>query len=55
MSIGVPVQYVVVAGDIVTGQVTVRLRYAMSSATNRTLFADTNGPLQVQLTNYGPN
>lgn len=36
---GIPIHYTIQAGDISGGNVTVRLRYATSSATNRTLFA----------------
>lgn len=50
---GVP--YTVVAGDIVDGRVTVRLRYVTATATNRTMNADgTNWPAFFMLQNIGP-
>lgn len=54
MTLSGPAWYTVVAGDIVSGQVTTRLRYATFSATNRTLYRNANNPLAVMLHNLGP-
>jgi hypothetical protein len=43
--VGGPVQYVVQAGDISGGNVTLRLRYKTTSATNRTFYAGGGGDL----------
>lgn len=42
-----------VSGDISSGTVTLRLRYAKTNVTARTLFAQTNIPLKVWAKNYG--
>lgn len=54
LGVGGEYPYTVVAGDIVNGVVTVRLRYATNIATNKTLFADTNHPLAFWAKNLGP-
>lgn len=47
--------YTVVAGDLPTGNVvTVRLRYAMASATARTIYASATYPLVFFVENIGP-
>lgn len=46
--------YTVVSGDIVSGAVTLRLRYATSTATNRSLNASTAIPLDFTVENLGP-
>ncbi len=43
-----------VTADIVTGQVTIQFRYKTASASNRTLKADSNNPLEVWAKNHGP-
>jgi hypothetical protein len=52
--IGPPVMLVVVAGDISSGKVTVRLRYRTGSASAKTVQASTTTPLQVWMENIGP-
>ena len=42
------------AGDISSGTVKMRMRYAMSSATSRTLYADTGHPFEIWARNLGP-
>ena len=46
--------YTLVAGDISTGTVTLRFRYSMAAATNRTIFADSTRPMQLWSRNHGP-
>lgn len=46
--------YTVVAGDLVSGAITFRLRYATYTATNRTLLASASHPLDVWVMNLGP-
>jgi len=46
--------YTLVAGDISAGTVTIRIRYAMNTATNRTIFAGASSPLQFWARNHGP-
>lgn len=53
-SSGTAPPYTVVSGDITAGTVTLRLRYATASATNRTMNADTTAPLDVWAMNLGP-
>jgi hypothetical protein len=43
-----------VSGDISSGQVTLQFRYKTASASNRTLKADSNNPLEVWAKNHGP-
>ena len=45
--------YAVQAGDISGGTVTLRLRFRTSSASNKTLFATSDIPLHLFVTNYG--
>lgn len=51
---GLSMPYTVVSGDLSSGSVTLRLRYATSTATNKTLRAQTNNPLDVWAWNTGP-
>lgn len=46
--------YTVVSGDLSGGTVTCRLLYKTSTATNRTLYADTDTPLLFAVKNLGP-
>lgn len=46
--------YTLVSGDISSGTVTLRLRYATSAATNKTVSATTATPLDVWARNLGP-
>lgn len=46
--------YTVQAGDLSSGIVTVTLRYRTATATNKTLRANANHPLQASLWNIGP-
>jgi len=46
--------YTAVAGDISSSTVTLRLRYAMPGATNRTLFASSGNPFMWWARNHGP-
>lgn len=48
-----PVPYTVQAGDIVSGQVTVRF-YARSTGASRVISANANYPVRLTLYNYGP-
>jgi hypothetical protein len=48
---GTMVQYVVQAGDVSGGNVTLRLRYRTSSATNKTLYASSDLPFQWSVAN----
>jgi hypothetical protein len=48
------VMYTLLAGDVSAGTVTLRPRYRTSTATNRTLNAATNQPLQFWAKNLGP-
>lgn len=50
-TVGPPIPYTVVAGDVVSGVVTVRFRYATGAASNRTLRATSSQPLAVFLQN----
>jgi hypothetical protein len=50
-NIGTSVQYVVQAGDISGGNVVLRLRYKSASATNRTVWANTNAPVHFSVKN----
>lgn len=52
-SVGAPALYTVVSGDIVSGGVTVRLRYATATASNKTLYASTNNPFEWFVMNLG--
>ncbi len=52
--VGGSAMYALVAGDIVTGTVTLRLRYRQSSAVNRTLNATAVYPLHFSARNLGP-
>lgn len=52
--LGVPVELVLVTGDISSGKVTVRLRYRTSTAANKVVQASTTRPLQVWMENIGP-
>lgn len=52
--LGSPYIYTVVAGDLSSGIITVRLRYATGTAANRTLRANANQPLQFWAKNLGP-
>lgn len=51
---GVTPPYTVVAGDLVDGSVTLRLRYATDAATNKVLFGSVQVPLDVWAMNLGP-
>ena len=46
--------YKLVAGDISSNTVTLRIRYAMAAATNRTLQANAGEPVQFWARNHGP-
>lgn len=46
--------YTVVAGDLTANSVTLRLRYATSTATAKTLYANTIQPFDVWAINLGP-
>lgn len=46
--------YTVVSGDLADGSITLRLRYATSTATNKTLNASATRPLDVWAMNLGP-
>lgn len=46
--------YTVQSADVVSGAVTVRLRYQTNVATNQTLRANTNAPLHWSVRNLGP-
>jgi len=46
--------YKLVAGDIVSNAVTLRLLYAMGAATNKTLYAGTQIPFDIWARNHGP-
>lgn len=48
------IPYTVVSGDVSSGIVTVRFRYAQGAATNRTLRAGATSPLVVWARNIGP-
>jgi hypothetical protein len=52
-SIGGAARYVVQAGDISGGTVTLRLRYTTFSASNKTLSGSTSSPLTFKATNLG--
>lgn len=52
-SVGGTAAYVVQAGDISGGNVVLRLMYKTSTATNRTLFANANLPLNFHAVNVG--
>ncbi len=53
--LGAPVHYTVVAGDLVSGLVTLRLRYATSAATNKTFYASgTTHIAEFCVSNRGP-
>jgi hypothetical protein len=54
-AVGGMVFYTVVSGDISSGNVTLRLRYLTSSATNKTIFAGGGGNLSIHqgVVNYG--
>ena len=43
-----------VAGDISSGTVLMRLRYATAAAVNRSIFASSVNPLEVWARNHGP-
>lgn len=52
---GGPAHYVVVSGDLTSGLVTLRLRYATNTATNKTIFADgTSHIIEFCVKNLGP-
>lgn len=51
---GMAPPYTVVAGDISSGSVTLRLRYATASAANRTMNGASTAPLDVWAMNLGP-
>jgi hypothetical protein len=53
-AVGCSVLYTVVAGDLSSGTVTFRLRYATQSGSSRTLYAQTNNPLAWYAKNLGP-
>ncbi len=54
-NLGVPIHYTVVTGDLSSGLVTLRLRYATLTATNRTFHADgTNYTAEFCVKNLGP-
>ena len=46
--------YVLQSGDVSGGNVTLRVQYAMNTATNRTLFGTTANPFQWYARNHGP-
>lgn len=46
--------YTLVSGDISSGTVTLRLRYRTGSASDKTLFATADNPLQFRAKNLGP-
>lgn len=46
--------YKLVSGDISSGTVTLRLRYAMGAATNRQILATTANPFHIWARNHGP-
>jgi len=52
--VGAPIHYTAVAGDLASGLVTLRLRYATATATNRILNADSNVPVEFCVKNLGP-
>lgn len=51
---GTTAPYTVAAGDLTSGSITLRLRYATASAVNKTLYADATIPLDVWAMNLGP-
>lgn len=51
---GGPFWYKLVSGDISSGNVTLRLRYRTSSATNKTIFAGTDTAFSFFARNHGP-
>ena len=51
---GGPYLYTLVAADISSGTVTLRLRYRTSAASNKTLYAQSILPLQFYAKNLGP-
>lgn len=51
---GGPAWYTLVAGDLSSGTVTLRLRYRTFTAANRTLDANTGNPLSFMAKNLGP-
>lgn len=52
--IGTPALYVVQAGDIASGAVTIRPYYVTTTATNKTLFSTANNPFKMYCKNLGP-
>lgn len=50
-AVGTAIQYVVQAGDISGGVVTLRLRYRTETAANKTLYASADNPLQWSVVN----
>lgn len=50
---GTTAVYTVTAGDITSGNITLRLRYATLTAANKTLWAASNIPLDVYAINFG--
>lgn len=53
-AVGGSLFYKLVSGDISSGNVTLRVRYVMSSANNATLYATTSNPAQIWARNHGP-
>ncbi len=53
-SFGGSVRRVLVSGDIASGVVTMRPRYRTATASNKTLFANTNSSLHFAVDNLGP-
>jgi hypothetical protein len=49
-----PIHYTLASGDISSGTVKVRLRYAMDAATNKTLYGTTGNPFMWWIRNLGP-
>lgn len=52
--IGGPAHYTIVAGDLSSGQVTLRLRMASGAAAAKTIFAGTSFALEFSVSNLGP-